>query len=72
MVALQEIKQGFQTRVWRQVQMLASHEGQLVGILTGSRHSHLTREVVVGVAELVGEPLHLVGVQSQIVEDDIV
>lgn len=58
--------------MWVLVNGLSHQEGQLVGVLAGSRDSDGSRPVVVEVAHFVGQALHVVRLQSSGVPDHVV
>jgi len=72
MSLLQEVQLVGQLHRWVLVNALAHQESQLVGILTWSRHADGSRPVVVEMAQLVGEPLHVVRLEPSLVVDDVV
>ena len=51
---------------------LPGEVGELVGVLTGGGHSYGSRPIVVQVAQLVGKPLYVIGLQSGSVVDHVV
>jgi hypothetical protein len=69
---LQEVKLTIKIFRWRLMQMFTAKQSQFMSVLYDGRNSNCSTPIVVQMRHLVSQQLHLIGLESAGVVDDVV